>query len=69
MSLSRRVRTLEDRMLPREPPELEISEENRAIMQGIIDRAYADPVRYADRIALFERCEAETTAAASVVAG
>ncbi len=69
MSLSRRVRTLEDRMLPCEPPELVLSEEDRASAQEIVARAYADPVRYADRIALFERCEAEAAAAAKAVAG
>ncbi len=69
MSLSRRVRTLEDRMLPCEPPEVVLSEEDRAIAQAIVARAYADPERYADRIALFERCEAQAPAATTAAAG
>ena len=69
MSLARRVSALETRMLPCEPPEVVLSEEDRASAQEIVARAYANPERYADRIALFERCEAETAAAATAVAG
>ncbi len=69
MSHSRRVRTLEERMLPCEAPEVELSAEDRASAQEIVARAYADPERYADRIALFERCEQEAAAGARAVAG
>ena len=69
MSLSRRVKTLEDRMLPCEPPEVVLSEEDRASAQEIVARAYADPKRFADRIALFERCEREAAVAVTAVAG
>ena len=40
-----------------------------ACMQRIIDRTYADPERYADRIALFERIKAEQAAEPSVAQG
>ena len=45
------------------------SDEDRAIMQRIIDRMYAEPVRNADRIARFERIIAKGTAAESVAEG
>ncbi len=45
------------------------SEEDLACMQRIIDRVYADPERYADRIALFERINAEQAAAEAVAQG
>ena len=45
------------------------SDEDRAIMQRIINRIYADPVRNANRIADFERIIAKGAATESVVKG
>ena len=56
MDLKRRVAKLEDAAVVRQPPEPVFSEQDLAIMQRIVERTYADPVRYASRIALFERC-------------
>ena len=56
MSLKRRVDRLSDRLTPPRPPELQISPEDRAIMQRIVNRYYSDPVRYAKRIELLEKC-------------
>ncbi len=55
MDLKRRVSKLESSAATRTPPEPVYSEEDRAIMQRIIERTYANPERYAARIALFER--------------
>ncbi len=55
MDLNRRVAKLESSAGAKSPPEPVFSEEDLAIMQRIVERTYADPVRYADRIALFER--------------
>ena len=55
MDLNRRVAKLESSAGAKSPPEPVYSEEDLAIMQRIVERTYADPVRYADRIALFER--------------
>ncbi len=55
MDLKRRVNKLESSAVERTPPEPVYSEEDRAIMQRIIERTYANPERYAARIALFER--------------
>ena len=46
-----------------------ISDEDRAIMQRIINRMYAEPVRNADRIARFERIIAKGAATESVAQG
>ncbi len=56
MDLNRRVAKLESSAGAQSPPEPVFSEEDLALMQRIVDRTYADPVRYASRIALFERC-------------
>ncbi len=45
------------------PPEPVYSEEDLAIMQRIVERTYADPVRYASRIAIFEQAQAKVEAA------
>ncbi len=55
MDLNRRVAKLESSAGAKSPPEPVFSEEDLAIMQRIVERTYADPVRYASRIALFER--------------
>ena len=55
MELKRRVAKLELSAGAMSPPEPVYSEEDLAIMRQIIERTYADPVRYASRIALFER--------------
>ena len=55
MNLKRRVNKLESSAAERSPSEPVYSEEDRAIMQRIIERTYADPERYASRIAIFER--------------
>ncbi len=60
MDLNRRVAKLESSAVLGSPPEPVFSEEDLAIMQRIVERTYADPVRYASRIALFERF-AQTT--------
>ena len=45
----------------------EIHESNRErIVQRIVERTYADPVRHASRIALFERCGATRSPVADV---
>ena len=74
MNLNRRVAKLESVAALRRPPEPVLSDEDRAAMQRIVDRTYADPVRYAKRIALFERCgmvrdEPTTLAQSGPVAG
>ncbi len=56
MHLKRIVAKLESSSVMRAPPEPVYSEEDLAIMQRIVERTYADPVRYAARIALLERC-------------
>lgn len=59
MHLKRRVAKLESSAAAhRARLEPELSPEDRAIMQRIVERTYADPVRYAKRIALFERAKA-----------
>ena len=65
MDLKRRLANLEtvaamrqDRMEP------VYSEEDRAIMQRIVSRMYADPVRNARRIAIFEQAQATVAARA-----
>ncbi len=55
MELKRRVAKLESSAGAKSPPEPVYSEEDLAIMRRIVERTYADPVRYASRIALFER--------------
>ncbi len=55
MELRRRVAKLESSAGVKSPPEPVYSEEDVALMRRIVERTYADPVRYADRIALFER--------------
>ncbi len=44
------------------PPEPVYSEEDRAIMQRIVDGWYADPVRNAARIAILERASSKPVA-------
>ncbi len=56
MDLNRRVAKLESSAGAKSPTEPVFSEEDLAIMQRIVERTYADPVRYASRIAIFERC-------------
>ena len=58
MRLKRRVARLESSAGLRPPPEPVYSEEDLAIMRRIIEQTYADPVRYASRIAIFERINA-----------
>ncbi len=55
MELKHRVAKLESSAGAKSPPEPVYSEEDLALMRQIVERTYADPVRYADRIALFER--------------
>ena len=55
MDLKRRVSKLESFAAKRTPTERVYSEEDLAIMQRIVERTYANPKRYAARIALFER--------------
>ncbi len=55
MDLKRRVNKLESSAVKRTPPEPVYSDEDRAIMQRIVNKTYAYPERYAARIALFER--------------
>ena len=55
MELNRRVANLESSAGAQLLAEPVFSEEDLAIMRRIVERTYADPVRYADRIALFER--------------
>ena len=56
MNLKRRVDMLIKRLTP--PPRLapQISAEDKAIMQRIVNRYYSDPVRYAKRIRILEQC-------------
>ncbi len=55
MDLKRRVTKLETAAVSQGHQGPVISDEDRAIMQRIIDRMYADPVRNAKRIAIFEQ--------------
>ncbi len=63
MDLNRRVAKLESSSSAQSPPEPVYSEEDLAIMQRIVERTYADPVRYASRIAIFEQAQATVEAA------
>ncbi len=63
MDLSRRVTKLESSAGAKSPPELVYSEEDLALMHRIVERTYADPVRYASRIAIFEQAQAAVEAA------
>jgi hypothetical protein len=56
MNLNRRIAKLEDVAAVRRPPEPVYSDKDLAAMQRIVERTYADPVRYAKRIAIFEQC-------------
>ena len=56
MDLKRRLAKLESSVAAQQPREPVYSEEDLAIMQRIVERTYADPERYASRIALLERC-------------
>ncbi len=55
MNLKRRLARLETAAVSQACWEPVFSDEDRAIMQRIIDRMYADPVRNAKRIAIFEQ--------------
>ena len=55
MDLKRRLAKLETAALHQAGTEPVFSDEDRAIMQRIIDRMYADPVRNAKCIAIFEQ--------------
>ena len=68
-TLTRRVAGLEARRLPREPPEPVFTPEDREVARAIMDRTLADPVRYAKRIALFERIDREMRSGALPVGG
>ena len=63
MDLNRRVAKLESSAGIKAPTEPVFSEEDLAIMRRIIERTYADPVRYASRIAIFEQAQAKVEAA------
>ncbi len=63
MKLKHRVAKLESSAGITLPPEPVYSEEDLAIMQRIVERTYADPVRYASRIAIFEQAQAKVEAA------
>ncbi len=70
MDMKRRLAKLESRAAARHARmEPTLGPGDLACMQRIIDRVYADPERYADRIALFERIKAEQAAEASVAQG
>ncbi len=56
MSLKRRVDRLSARLIPPPRPERQISPEDIAIMQRIVNNMYSDPVRYAKRSQIFEQC-------------
>ncbi len=56
MNLKRRVDRLSKKLTPPPPPEPQYSPEDKAIMQRIVNNMYSDPVRYAERIELFEQC-------------
>ncbi len=56
MNLNRRIAKLEDAAAVRPPPEPVFSDQDLAAMQRIVERTYADPMRYARRIAIFEQC-------------
>ncbi len=63
MDLKRRLAKLETAGAVRQARvEPVYSDEDRAIMQRIIDRMYADPERYAARIAIFEQASAKLEA-------
>ena len=63
MDLNRRVTKLEMSAGAKLPPEPVHSEEDLAVMQRIVERTYADPARYASRIAIFEQAQAAAEAA------
>ena len=66
MDLKRRLAKLETAAALRQAgTEPVFSERDRAIMQRIVDRMYADPVRYAKRIAIFEQAGERLAAQAS----
>ncbi len=70
MHLKRRLAKLETAGAVRQARvEPVYSDEDRAIMQRIINRLYAEPVRNANRIADFERIIAKGAAAESVAQG
>ena len=70
MDLKRRLVRLETSAAAQEAcSEPVYSQEDLDCMQRIIDRTYADPERYAKRIALFERIMAEQAAAKGVAQG
>ncbi len=70
MDIKRRLAKLETRAAARHARmEPTCGPGDLACMQRIIDRVYADPERYADRIALFERIKAEQAAAEGVAQG
>ncbi len=70
VNLKRRLAKLETSAATRQARiEPDYSEEDLACMQRIIDRIYADPDRYANRIALFERIMVEQAAAERVAQG
>ena len=70
MDLKRRLAKLETAGAVRQARvEPVYSDEDRAIMQRIINGIYADPLRNADRIARFERIIGKGAAAESVAQG
>ncbi len=67
MDIKRRLAKLESRAAARHAcMEPTCGPSDLACMQRIIDRVYADPDRYANRIALFERIMTEQAAAEGV---
>ena len=65
MDLKRRLAKLETAATVRQAStEPVYSEEDRAIMQRIVTRIYADPVRNAKRIAIFEQARVTVAARA-----
>ncbi len=70
MDIKRRLAKLESRAAARHARmEPALGPGDLACMQRIIDRVYADPERYANRIALFERIMAAQAAAERVAQG